>query len=300
MPRATPGRWLAVLGWAVLRWAALPCAAQSAVPPVRGGMLVSTAWLAAHAKDPDLVVLHVADTFADYRRGHIPGARFLATAKFIENGGKLGSELPPVEGLAKAFGELGVSAKSRVVLYTTAWPPTAARAWFTLDVLGLGDRAALLDGGVEQWLAEDRPVTQALPAFPPASLEPRARPEARATLEEVRRALDAPGGPSCRLVDSRPASRFQAGHLPGAANLYWKDTLESDEHPVLLPAEKLRALLAARGLKPGTKVVTYCEVGLQASHGYFLLKYLGYDAAMYDGSYQEWSAAKLPVVTGEK
>ncbi len=295
MPRLSSGLLLAVFSCA-----ALPCAAQPAAPAVRGGMLVSTAWLAAHAKDPDLVLLHVADTFADYRRGHIPGARFLATGKFIDNAGKLGSELPPVEALAKAFGDLGVTAKSRVVVYTTAWPPTAARAWFTLDALGLGDRAALLDGGVEQWLAEDRPVTQALPPFAPAALVPRPKLEARATLEDVRKALDAPGGPACRMVDSRPASRFQAGHLAGAATLYWKDTLESDEHPVLLPVEKLRALLAAKGLLPDRKAITYCEVGLQASHGYFLLKYLGYDAAMYDGSYQEWSAAKLPVVAGEK
>lgn len=295
MPRLSSGLLLAVFSCA-----ALPCAAQPAAPAVRGGMLVSTAWLAAHAKDPDLVLLHVADTFADYRRGHIPGARFLATAKFIENAGKLGSELPSMDALAKAFGELGVTEKSRIVVYTTAWPPTAARAWFTLDVLGLGDRAALLDGGVETWLTEDRPVTNALPTFKPAVLAPKPRLEARATLDEVRKALEAPGGPACRMVDSRPASRFQAGHLAGAANLYWKDTLESDEHPVLLPVEKLRALLAAKGLLPDRKAITYCEVGLQASHGYFLLKYLGYDAAMYDGSYQEWSAAKLPVVTGEK
>lgn len=285
---------------AALLLAALPCPAQPAAPAPRSGMVVSTSWLAAHAKDADLVLLHVADTFADYRRGHIPGARFLATAKFIDNGGKLGSELPSMEALAKAFGDLGVTEKSRVVVYTTAWPPTAARAWFTLDALGLGDRAALLDGGVETWMAEDRPVTNALPAFTPAALTPRPRPEARATLDEVRKALETPSAAACRMVDSRPASRFQAGHLTGAANLYWKDTLESDERPVLLPVEKLRALLAARGILPDRKAITYCEVGLQASHGYFLLKYLGYDAAMYDGSWQEWSAAKLPVVTGEK
>ena len=51
--------------------------------------------------------------------------------------------------------------------------------------------------------------------------------------------------------------------------------------------------------KIGKNVVTYCEVGIQASHGYFLAKYLGYDAAMYDGSYQEWSAKNMPVVKGD-
>ncbi len=275
--------------------------AQPAPPAVRTGLLASTAWLAEHLKDTDLVLVHVADTFADYRRGHIPGARFLATGKFIDNAGALGAELPAVEALAKTFTELGLGEKSRIVLYTTAWPPTAARAFYTLDYLGAGDRVALLDGGVEQWLAEDRPVTGSIPAFGPAPFVPRLRPGVRASLEEVRKGVEAPAAAgACQLVDSRPPKRYQAGHLGGAHPLYWQETLVSEERPTFLPPEKLRALLAARGVVPGRKVLTYCEVGLQASHGYFLFRYLGYDAAMYDGSYQEWSGAKLPVAAGDK
>jgi thiosulfate/3-mercaptopyruvate sulfurtransferase len=268
------------------------CALGAQAP--RPEMLVSTAWLAGHLQDPTLVLVHVADTFADYKRGHIPGARFLATGRFIENAGKIGSELPSETVLARTFSDLGVTPRSRVVLYATAWMPNAARAYFTLDYLGLADNAALLDGGIEQWVAEDRPVTSQVPAFAPSVVTPRPRPGVRATLAEVARAMETPG--ALRIVDSRPARRFQAGHLPGAANLYWQDTLAGDEHPTFLPPERLKALLASRGLDRPGKVVTYCEVGLQASHGYFLLKYLGWDPAMYDGSYQEWSAAGRPVV----
>ncbi len=275
--------------------------AQPASPQVRTDLLVSTAWLTDHLKDPNLVLIHVADTFADYKRGHIPGARFLATGKFIDNTGTLGSELPPVEVLTRTFSDLGLTEKSRAVIYATAWMPNAARAFYTLDYLGMGGKVALLDGGVEQWLAEDRPVTGAVPTFTPTKFTPKVRPEVRASLEEVRKAVEAPtGSASCLIVDSRPARRYQAGHLAGANNVYWQETLVSDEHPTFLPPEKLRALLESRGVVPGKKVLTYCEVGLQASHGYFLFKYLGYDAAMYDGSFQEWSAGKLPVVTVEK
>lgn len=275
--------------------------AQSATPRVNVDLLVSTAWLTDHLKDPNLVLLHVADTFADYKRGHIPGARFLATGKFIDNTGTLGAELPPLDALAKAFSDLGLTEKSRVVIYSTAWMPNAARAFYTLDYLGQGGRAALLDGGIEQWIAEDRPVTGAVPTFVPTAFSPKTRPEVRASLDEVRKAVEAPTGTTtCQVVDSRPARRYQAGHLGGANNVYWQETLVSDEHPTFLPPEKLKALLASRGLVPGKKVLTYCEVGLQASHGYFLFKYLGYDAAMYDGSFQEWSTGKLPVVTADK
>jgi thiosulfate/3-mercaptopyruvate sulfurtransferase len=69
---------------------------------------------------------------------------------------------------------------------------------------------------------------------------------------------------------------------------------------VFLPADKLKELLAARGITPGQKLVTYCEIGLQASHDYFVAKYLGYDAAMFDGSIHQWSHVNmLPVVAGK-
>lgn len=273
--------------------------APAAPPKVRSEMLVSTKWLAEHLKDPKVVVLHIADSFADYKRGHIPGARFLATAKFIDNTGAIGTELPSVEQLTKAFGDLGVGEGTRVVLYATNWGPNAARGFFTLDYLGHGDRAALLDGGVEQWLAEDRPVSGETPTFKPTSFTAHLQPGVRALLDEVKKAVDArPGEEPAQLVDTRPARRYQAGHLGGATHLYWQDTLVSEENPVFLPPEKLRDLYASRGLVSGKKVLTYCEVGLQASHGYFLARYLGYEAAMYDGSFQEWSVKNLPIVKG--
>jgi len=277
------------------------CTAMAQPHPrkVRTNLLVSTAWIAEHLKDPNLIILHVADTFADYKRGHLPGARYLATGRFIDNSGTLGSELPALEVLTKTFADLGLTDQSRIVIYSTAWMPNAARAYFTLDYLGFGDRAALLDGGVEQWLAEDRPVTGAVPVHAATTFTPKVRPDVRASLEEVKNVVAVPPSQAtCQVVDSRPDKRYKAGHLGGANHLYWQETLVSDEHPTFLAPEKLEALLASRGLLPGKKVITYCEVGLQASHGYFLFKYLGYDAAMYDGSFQEWSAAKLPVTAG--
>ena len=58
-------------------------------------------------------------------------------------------------------------------------------------------------------------------------------------------------------------------------------------------------LFASAGVTGSKKEVSYCEVGLQASYTYFLARYLGIDAAMYDGSYNEWSSAKQPVVRGD-
>jgi len=69
---------------------------------------------------------------------------------------------------------------------------------------------------------------------------------------------------------------------------------------VLLPPDKLKELFASRGIKRGQNLVTYCEVGMQASHNYFIAKYLGYDAAVYDGSIRQWKDVNnLPLVHGK-
>jgi thiosulfate/3-mercaptopyruvate sulfurtransferase len=267
---------------------------------VRSEMLVSTKWLADHLKDANVVLLHLADSIGDYKRGHIPGARYLAMKKIITDNGPINTELPSVDQLQKTFSELGVGDNTRVVIYATNWFPNAARAYFTLDYLGHGDKTALLDGGIEQWLAEDLPVSGETPAFSPAAFTPHVRENFRALLDEVKNDVDAkPGEEPEQIVDARPPRRYSAGHLGGATNVYWQETLVSEDNPVFQSPEKLRALYASRGIVPGKKIVTYCEVGLQASHGYFLAKYLGYEAAMYDGSYQEWSQKNLPVVKGE-
>lgn len=266
---------------------------------VRSEMLVSTQWLADHLKDQNIVILHLADSMNDYKRGHIPGARYLAMKKIVTDNGPIGTELPSVDQLQRAFSDLGVGDNTRVVIYATNWFPDAARAYFTLDYLGHGDKAALLDGGIEQWLAEDRPVSGETPKFSPTTFTPHVHENFRALLDEMKNDVDAkPGEEQEQIVDARPASRYGAGHLSGASNVYWQDTLVSEDNPVLWSPEKLRAIYASRGIVPGKKIVTYCEVGLQASHAYFLAKYLGYNAAMYDGSYQEWSLKDMPVVKG--
>jgi thiosulfate/3-mercaptopyruvate sulfurtransferase len=264
-------------------------------------MVVSTAWMAEHLNDTNVVLLHVAGTKATYDKEHIPGARYLGDDGYMDEHVGATDELPSAQRIKKVLEDLGVTDKTRVVIYATDWFPYAARVWFTLDYFGHGNHASLLDGGIEQWKLEKRPVTkEQTAAVRRGVLTIHEHPEDRALLQQVKAIADGGAGKDV-LLDSRPAGRYKSGHLSGASNLYWKETLVSDESPVLLPPEKLRELFVARGVTPGSRAVTYCEVGIQASHDYFVAKYLGYDAAMYDGSYFEWEKLQdLPVVKGEQ
>jgi thiosulfate/3-mercaptopyruvate sulfurtransferase len=186
----------------------------------------------------------------------------------------------------------------------------AARAYFTLDYLGHGARAALLDGGLEKWKIE-KLLVDTQPIKPEsAKFTPRPRPQIVAKLDAMRDlswvAANVPDG-GVALIDSRPEEQYlggqtqRSGHIPGAANLYWLIHLVSRENPAMKPADDLRKLYEALGLKADQKIVTYCNSGMQSSHTYFTLKFLGYDVMMYDGSFSEWIAAEgTGVVKGKE
>ncbi len=258
-------------------------------------MVVSTQWLADHASDPKLVVLQVGSP-EEFREAHVPGARLLPPQKFVI---PQGTELPPVDQLKAAFEGVGISDDSRVVIYTANWGPMATRLIFTLSYVGF-DNAALLDGGIERWTQEKRPVSTDAPADgPKGSLTVQAHPEIVAKIDDVKQATGGTG--NVLLVDARPLRRYRQGHLSGAAPVFWENNLVDAQAlaQVLRPADDLRRMYVKAGAKPGTKLVSYCEVGWQATYAWFIARYLGYDAQMYDGSYDEWTKQKQPTVRGD-
>ena len=269
--------------------------AQAAHPE----MVVTTEWLAQHLNDPRVVVLHVGSK-QDYDAGHIPGARNLPGTDFIDNQSPLQTELPSPEHLKEVFEKLGVSDDTRIVLYTTAWYPAAGRAYFTLDFIGHGNHASLLDGSFSRWRAEKREISTTPVVAAHGHLTLHVHPEVVELLEAVKKASQSSSSGNAMLVDSRPDKRYADGHISGASHVFWEETVvDGTKDPTLLPPDKLRTLFASRGIKPGQKLVTYCEVGLQASHMYFIAKYLGYDASMFDGSIHQWSHVEmLPLVPG--
>jgi thiosulfate/3-mercaptopyruvate sulfurtransferase len=100
------------------------------------------------------------------------------------------------------------------------------------------------------------------------------------------------------LLDARPPQEFAgavrseavpaAGHIAGAHSLYWKQLIQSEAVPALRDSSELQREFREAGAAPGKLIVTYCRTGVQSSFDYFVAKYLGYKAAMYDGSVFEW------------
>lgn len=283
---------------------------KPAATKVRAEMLVSTDWLAKHQADKNVVVLHVTRDRKTYDEGHIPGARFLALGELLTTRDGIANELPPVAQLQAVFEKLGIGDEGRIILYGDNSGLAAARAFVTLDYLGHGQRTALLDGGLEKWKAEKREVQTAAAAPTTAKFTPRLHPEVVVKLDAVRDlswVAANVASANVSLLDARPAEQYtgtpnqRSGHLPGSGNVYWMDTLANKDTPTLKPIAELRKLYETAGVKPGQQVVTYCNTGMQASHAYFTLKYLGYDVSLYDASFSEWSKTEgTPIVTGKE
>jgi len=268
-------------------------------------MLVSTDWLAAHLHDANLVILAVGDK-ADYERSHIPGAVHLPFQELSNRLSPLTLELPSMADLAGVFGRLGVTNNSRIVLYVSKDRVSQmTRAFLSLDAMGLGKQTSILDGGFPVWQKEGRAVTADVPSVKPGGVTPCAQTD---VIVDSRYVVGNLGNRRVTVVDARlpefysgdqTATGRRPGHIPGAVNLPYTSLF--DEHGKLWPADTLREMLARVGLQKGQQVVSYCHIGQQATVVYFVARYLGMDARLYDGSWEDWSAHQdLPAQTGSR
>lgn len=267
-------------------------------------MLVSTQWLAAHLHDANLVLLAAGEK-ADYERAHIPGAVPISRQDVAHPHSPLTLELPPIDELVRTFEALGVGDSSRIVIYVNKDRVTeAARIFLTLDFMGLAARTSLLDGGLPAWQGEGRPVTAEPASARHGTIHPCAQSDVVVDAEYVKAHLRNAG---VSIVDARLPEFFtgasagigkRAGHIPGAVNLPYTTLL--DAQGKLLPAAALREKFQAAGISTAGRVVSYCHIGQQASLIYFVARYLGRDARLYDGSWEEWSAHPELAIEGGK
>jgi thiosulfate/3-mercaptopyruvate sulfurtransferase len=268
---------------------------------IRKSLIVSTQWLAQHLKDDSLVLLHVGEK-DEYKAAHIPGAQFIQLADISTPRGQgLALELPETAQLQTTFEKLGVRDKSRIVVYFGKdWVTPTARVFLTLDYLGLGDHTSILDGGLPAWRAEGRPVTTEVRTSVPGKFTPRTDTQIVVDALWVKANLNKPG---VMILDAR-ASKFytgeevgrmpRGGHIPGARNIPFDSVVEDSNK--FKSVETLRQLFSTAGVKKGDSVTTYCHIGQQASLLYFVARYLGYEAHLYDGSFEDWShRPELPV-----
>ncbi|MET4130327.1 3-mercaptopyruvate sulfurtransferase [Roseovarius sp. MBR-6] len=276
--------------------------------------LVSTGWLAAHLKDPDLRVLDGTtflpgtgrDARAEYAVAHIPGARFFDIEDISDARSALPHMVPPVEKFMSKLRAMGVGDGHQVVVYDSHGLFSAARVWWLFRLMGQ-ENVAVLDGGLPKWQAEGREIEDMPPIVRDRHMTVRRQNH---MVRDVTQVSAAAKLGDHEIIDARSAGRFRgeepeprpglrSGHIPGSRSVPFTTLLNPDK--TMKDAAGLRAAFAAAGVDLGKPAITTCGSGLTAAVINLALERIGKtDHALYDGSWAEWGAfATLPVATGE-
>ncbi len=277
----------------------------------------STGRVAAHLRDPrdprdprvrivDCRFSLDRDMRADYVAAHLPGAVHCDWTTDL-------SAPPPPSGhpewmlsgpdeFAATMRRLGISNDVTVVGYDAEGGHHAARLWVGLLRYG-HERAAVMEGGIQKWEQEGRPLERGAVRVAPGTFVARPREGVLATKEEVLAAVRT-GDPW--LLDVRRESEYtgeevraaRGGHIPGAVNVLWREALRDDW--TLRDPDELEEFYTNAGFGPETRTITYCQGGVRAAFTHLVLRALGHDdVRTYDGSWEEWgNDPSLPVVIG--
>ncbi len=264
--------------------------------------LVSTDWLAAHLKDPDLRLIDASwylpdagrSALAEYHAAHVPGARFFDLDEIADTRSALPHMAPPPEKFISRMRAMGIGDGHQVVVYDGAGLFSAARVWWTFRLMGKFD-VAVLDGGLPKWRAENRETED----MPPV-LRDRHITVSRQNhlIKDVTQVAHAAKLREAEIIDARAAPRFRgempeprpglrAGHIPGAKNVPYASLLNPDG--TLKPAPELRAVFEAAGVNLAKPAITSCGSGVTAAVLSLALERIGHrNHALYDGSWAEW------------
>ncbi|MEZ5770822.1 MAG: 3-mercaptopyruvate sulfurtransferase [Defluviimonas denitrificans] len=264
--------------------------------------LVSTGWLEAHLKDPDLRILDASwympdsgrDPKAEYEATHIPGARFFDIDEISDLRSSLPHMAPPVEKFISRMRAMGVGDGHQVVVYDGAGLFSAARVWWLFRLMGKTD-IAVLDGGLPKWLAEGRAVEDMAPILRDRHITVSRQAHMVRDVTQVAAAsklgdhtiIDARGPGRFEGTEAEPRPGLRSGHIPGSVNVHYARLLTPDG--TMKSPDELRAVFAEAGADLSKPAITSCGSGVTAAIVNLALERLGKrDHALYDGSWSEW------------
>lgn len=270
-------------------------------------------WLHSRLGTPGLSVVDASwylpaqgrDARAEYEAGHVPGAIFFDQDAVVEPESTLPHTLPRPEVFARHAGSMGISADDTIVVYDGPGLFSAPRVWWMFRTMGVY-QVYVLDGGLDRWKREGRPLTTEPTKVAPCVFYPNFDESRVATLDEMKAVVETG---DAQIADARPAGRFagtdpeprpgvRPGHMPGAKSLP-ASALSRDGS--LLPLEELRGTIEKAGIDLDKPVVTSCGSGITAAVITLALESLGHATnRLYDGSWTEWGGRRdTPVVTGK-
>jgi thiosulfate/3-mercaptopyruvate sulfurtransferase len=276
--------------------------------------LVSTDWLAAHLGDPGIKIIDASYKMPgvtplpadDFLAAHIPGAVFFDVNAIADRNDPRPHMYPNAEQFARDVGALGISSDDTVVAYDAGGWVAAPRAWWMFLSFGHRD-VKVLDGGLQKWKAEGRPVESGAVTPKPAKFRAKLDPGFVRSKQQLLGNIETKKE---QVVDARPRPRFEgtvtepwpgrrSGHIPGSRNVPYAELFDA-KTGAMKPLEELRKAFSGAGVDLAKPIVTSCGSGVSALVLTLALYRLGVrGSALYDGSWAEWGLPDgPPLATG--
>ena len=269
--------------------------------------LVSTEWIAEHAKDHGLRVVEVDVDPSNYDKGHIEGAVGWNWKNDLQD--PLFRDIASKEALEELLGRSGITPDTTIVLYGDNNNWFAAYAYWALKYYG-HDKVQLVDGGRVKWEKEGRAYSTDVPSSPATTYQFKASAN-----EDIRAYRDQVLGKigKAALVDVRSPKEFsgellapenlpqegaqRGGHIPTAASIPWATAVNAEDG-TFKSLDELQQIYGGKGVVANKEVIAYCRIGERSAHTWFVLhELLGFpDVKNYDGSWTEWgSSIRVPI-----
>ena len=242
-----------------------------------------------HLQDPNLLVVDLCRP-ETYAAAHLPGAVHVSPTSIVSGIRPAVGKLPELGHLNTLFSSIGYSPDKQIVAYDDEGGGWAGRFIWTLDVIG-HKASSYLNGGLHAWASRNLPLTNELPRIKAEPAELNIDHQFIAEKEDVLAAIT---DSRIQIWDARSAEEFngskvvaqRGGHIPGAINLDWLDTMDHDNHLKL--RTDMASLLESKGFDKHKAIITHCQSHHRSGLTYLVGKMLGYNIRAYPGSWSEW------------
>jgi thiosulfate/3-mercaptopyruvate sulfurtransferase len=274
---------------------------------------VSTPWLADHLDEEMLAIIDAQPSVHDYIMEHIPGATYMTEGLLRAPLNGIPVHYVPPEAIQPVLRRLGLKTDTPVVVYTGKGPIKKGGDGLEQTAVAYGlvrfghNNVYILDGGIDKWKAEGRPLTKVYPQVDESNFVVQVQRDYFVEYDEFKTMV---GRDDVLLVDSRPMGVYQGqfhrskpGHIPGSINVPWDTFMDIDNPRLLLPDDEIQALLEEYEITPDKTIVCFCGTGRKATNQFLLFKwYLGFpDVRIFEGSFTEWVAhPENPTVVGDE
>ncbi len=267
--------------------------------------LVSTEWLAEHMSSPDVRIVDGTSYLPNqdmngqdqYDSQHIPGAVYFDINDIADETNPLPHMLPSAEKFSSKVRKLGLGDGNKIVVYdANGGYLAAARVWWMFRVFGHDD-VAVLDGGLQKWVAEGRPVDDMPPPARDRHFTARTNHSLVRSVEQMianietgkEQVIDARSAGRFKGVDPEPRPSAKVGHIPGSLSLPFNTLMDPKNNFVYRSADEIQTAVEQAGVDMSKPISASCGSGVTACVLALGLYLIGHkNAAVYDGSWSEW------------